>query len=262
MKPRPATERLVATAVEQLGDRPARVVDVGTGSGAVAVALATVLPRTEVFATDISTTSVLLARANVARLGLADRITVLHGNLLDPVPGPLDLIVANLPYLPLAEASSHPDLEGEPPDVVFARGDGLDAYRTLVAASWERLTANGALVFQLRRRVLVARRDELDALAAELAVSPTPSVNALPLAPYQVHPDVSGGTRRRSAEHSISVASRRARVSGRFALTTQNVARLRYEGDCASNHSHADAFARNVASCLALNAASWRRSYE
>jgi release factor glutamine methyltransferase len=114
---------------------------------------------------------VLLARANVARLRLADRVTVLHGNLLDPVPGALDLIVANLPYLPRAEASRHPELAGEPPEAVFAGGDALDAYRALVAASWERLTADGALVIQLRRRVLAARRDELDALAATLAPS-------------------------------------------------------------------------------------------
>src|ERR687892_1351355 len=72
----------------------------------------------------------------------------------------------------------------------------------------------------------------------------------------------SGGTRRPSDEHSINVASRRTRVSGRLALTTQNVARLRYEGDWAANHSHAAAFARNDASCSASNAASCLRSYE
>src|SRR5688572_8876983 len=71
-----------------------------------------------------------------------------------------------------------------------------------------------------------------------------------------------GGTRRLSDEHSINVASRRARVSGRLALTTQNVARLRYEGDWAANHAHAGAFARNAASCSASSAASCLRSYE
>jgi release factor glutamine methyltransferase len=169
MTPRPATERLVETAVNLLGGRPARVADVGTGSGAVAVALATALPRAEVFATDTSPTAVLLARANVARLGLADRVTVLHGHLLDPVPGPLDLIAANLPHLPLAEVDSHPDLDGEPLEAIFAPGDGLDAYRELVGEGWERLNADGALVIQLRRRALTARRDELYGLAALLA---------------------------------------------------------------------------------------------
>jgi release factor glutamine methyltransferase len=178
MTPRPATERLVNAAVAITGDRPVRVADVGTGSGAIAVALAAALPRAEVFATDTSADAVLLARANVARLRLAERVTVLHGNLLDPVPGALDLIVANLPYLPLAEDSRHPELAGEPPEAVFARGDGLDAYRALVAAGWERLTADGALVIQLRASVLAARRDQLDALAATLAPSVS-SANAL-----------------------------------------------------------------------------------
>jgi release factor glutamine methyltransferase len=178
MTPRPASERVVDAAVAITGDRPARVADVGTGSGAIAVALAAALPRAELFATDTSAAAVLLARMNVARLGLADRVTVLHGSLLEPVPGALDLIVANLPYLPLAEASRHPELAGEPPEALFAGGDGLDAYRALVAASRERLTGDGALVMQLRRRVFAARRDQLDALAATLAAQSASSPNA------------------------------------------------------------------------------------
>src|ERR687892_824497 len=72
----------------------------------------------------------------------------------------------------------------------------------------------------------------------------------------------SGGTRRPSNEHSINVASRRARVSGRLALSTQNVARLRYEGDWAANHSQAGPFVRNAAPCSTSNEASCLRSYE
>jgi release factor glutamine methyltransferase len=113
---------------------------------------------------------VQLARANVSRLGLADRVTVLHGNLLDPVPGRVDLVVANLPYLPAGDARLHPELVAEPKNAVFADGDGLGPYRELVAASRERLTQDGALAIQLPRRVVTARRDELDALAAMLAV--------------------------------------------------------------------------------------------
>ncbi|MGE5689676.1 MAG: methyltransferase, partial [Pseudomonadota bacterium] len=84
MTPRPTSEQVVDAAVDLAGARPARIADVGTGSGAIAVALASALPRAEVFATDTSRAAVLLARANVARLGLADRVTVLHGDLLDP----------------------------------------------------------------------------------------------------------------------------------------------------------------------------------
>jgi release factor glutamine methyltransferase len=170
MTPRPRTERLVDAAVALAADRRVRIADVGTGSGAVAAAVATALPRAKVVATDTCTAAVQLARANVSRLGLAGRVTVLHGNLLDPVPGPVDLVVANLPYLPAGDATLHPELVAEPKGAVFADGDGLGPYRELVAASRGRLTEDGALAIQLPRRIVTARRDELDALAAMLAV--------------------------------------------------------------------------------------------
>lgn len=169
MTPRAATEQLVAEALERIGTRPARVVDVGTGSGAVAIALASASPDAEVWAIDTSLCAVALAHANVTRHGLGDRVCVRHGNLLDPVPGAIDVVVANLPYLPEADTHRHPDLDGEPWDAVFAAGDGLGPYRRLVAASAERLRGDGALVIQLHRRVLAASRSELEALERELA---------------------------------------------------------------------------------------------
>jgi release factor glutamine methyltransferase len=168
MQPRPASERLVAAALARLGSDPARVVDVGTGSGAIAIALARAAPAAEVWATDTSHAAVALARANVRRHGLANRVTVRRGDLLEPVPMPIDLVVANLPYLPASAAACRPDLDGEPAEAVFAAGDGLDHYRRLLAASSERVTPNGAVVIQLHRRVLEAPRDELDALRAEV----------------------------------------------------------------------------------------------
>jgi release factor glutamine methyltransferase len=168
MTPRPASEQLVTAALERLDGRPARVADVGTGSGAVAVALAAGAPRAEVWATDNSRCAVVLARANVRLHGLQDRVFVRHGDLLSPVPGSVDLIVANLPYLPLAAAPDHRDLAEEPRDAVFARGDGLEPYRRLVEAGAERLTDEGTLVFQLHRRVVSAGRDELPRLRAAL----------------------------------------------------------------------------------------------
>jgi release factor glutamine methyltransferase len=170
MTPRPTSEGLVDAAVAFAGDRPMRIADVGTGSGAVATALAVALPNAKVVATDTCADAVLLARANVARLGVADRVDVVHSSLLESVAGPLDLVVANLPYLPEAEDGLHPDVADEPREAVFAVGDGLGPYRELVAASRERLAEDGALAIQLRRRIVTARRDELDALAAEFAV--------------------------------------------------------------------------------------------
>ena len=99
MSPRPATEKLVEAAAERVGNRPALVADVGTGSGAIAVALGLRAPRAEIWATDTSPAAVALARANVCRHGLGERISVRHADLLDGLPDGLDLVVANLPYL-------------------------------------------------------------------------------------------------------------------------------------------------------------------
>jgi Methyltransferase small domain len=97
MTPRRATEPLVRAALDRIGSDPARVVDVGTGVGAIAVAIADAAPNAHVFATDTSRCAIALARANVRRHGLCDRVTVRHGRLLEPVPGEIDLVVANLP---------------------------------------------------------------------------------------------------------------------------------------------------------------------
>ena len=161
MTPRAATEQLVGTALRRLGARRFRVVDVGTGSGAIAVAIAAAAPQAEVWATDTSHAAVALARLNVRRHGLEDRVRVRHGDLLEPVPGPIDMIVANLPYLPGASASEYPDLVAEPREAVFADGDGLEPYRRLLTASAEGLTDEGVLIFQLDRRVVVVGRSEL-----------------------------------------------------------------------------------------------------
>ena len=168
MTPRPATEQLVAAAVDFVGSRPARVVDVGTGTGAIAVAVAEATPNARVYATDTSPYAVELARANVRWYGLADRVTVYRGDLLDPVPGPIDLVVANLPYLSAADAGLYLDLAGEPVSAVFASGDGLDPYRRLLSACAARLDDDGAVIIQLHRRVLEATGAELPALRAQL----------------------------------------------------------------------------------------------
>jgi release factor glutamine methyltransferase len=161
MTPRPATEQLVAAAVDAIGSRPARVVDVGTGTGAIAVAIAEAAPNARVYATDTSPHAVELAHANVRRHGLDERVTVRNGDLLDPVPGPIDLVVANLPYLPAADAGLYPDLAGEPAAAVFAPGDGLGPYRRLLAACVERLDHGGRVIVQLHRQVLEATLAEL-----------------------------------------------------------------------------------------------------
>jgi HemK-like putative methylase len=169
MTPRPASEKLVSAAIALVGDQPARVVDVGTGSGAIAIAIAAALPQAEVFATDTSAAAVALARLNVCRAGLSSRVTVLRGNLLDPISGRVDLIVANLPYLPITEAGRRPELANEPPEAVFAPGDGLGPYRRLIAASRRRMSDDGTLIIQFHGDVLTATRETLDVLSSTLS---------------------------------------------------------------------------------------------
>ena len=165
--PRPATERLVQAALERIDGQPMRVADVGTGSGAVAIALAVNRPDIEVWATDTNEHAVELARANAERSGVADRVHVLRGNLLEPLSSPVDLVVANLPYLP--ESEHDPRYDDEPPDAVYAPGDGLDPYRGLLDACRDgKLETGGTVMLQFHREPLAADCWQLEDLRTEL----------------------------------------------------------------------------------------------
>lgn len=166
--PRPATEALVDAGLELIGDRPLRVADVGTGSGAVAVALALNAQRAEIWAVDDSAAAVRLARVNARLHRVADRVHVVQGDLLDPLEGPFDVIVANLPYLPERQQGDAA-YAAEPAGAVFAPGDGLDPYRRLLRAAEDgKLVAGGHVLVQLHRQVLRAGRLELDDLRTRL----------------------------------------------------------------------------------------------
>jgi release factor glutamine methyltransferase len=170
MTPRRATEHLVERALARLGSAPATVADIGSGSGAIAVAIALRAPSVQVWATDRSEAAVELTRANVARYGLGQRVRVVQGDLLESVPGMLDLVVANLPYLPerLRLESDYADLRSEPAAAVFAPGDGLGPYRRLLEASAHRLTDRGALLVQFRGRILDATCCDFSYLLTDL----------------------------------------------------------------------------------------------
>jgi release factor glutamine methyltransferase len=129
--PRPETELLVELALEA---QPRTVLDIGTGSGAIALAVADELPDCVVTATDTSTGALEVARANAERLGLAKRVQFSEGTL-PPEPAEFDLILANLPYVSEAEWSSlEPEVtEWEPREALLAGPDGLDAIRSLLA---------------------------------------------------------------------------------------------------------------------------------
>src|ERR671924_513607 len=153
--PRPATEALVDAALARIDDRPATVADVGTGTGAIAVTIAVAAPEVEVWATDTSAAAVELARANARRHGVDSRVHVLHGNLLEPVPDAVDVVVANLPYLP--ESERRPEYDAEPDEAIYAPGDGLGPLRTLVALCADgKLAMPGWVLVQYHRDVLEA----------------------------------------------------------------------------------------------------------
>jgi HemK-like putative methylase len=172
MTPVSTTEALVDWAVAWIGSRSGRMADVGTGSGAVAVAVALRAPAVRVWATDDSEAAVALAKDNVTRHGLQGRISVLLGDLIEPVPGKLDLVVANLPYH--AEARSRhqtePSCRNQPEHAIYAPGDGLGYYRDLLDACRDRLELGGALAIQLYGCVLAAGRDQLDQLGREMEI--------------------------------------------------------------------------------------------
>ena len=134
----------------------------------IAVALAVNRPQVEIWATDTSPEAVELARTNAELNGVADRVHVVEGDLLAPLGFPVDLVVANLPYLPERE---HDDqLDGEPPEAVYAPGDGLDPYRRLLNACREGklVSPGGTVLLQFRRQPYAADCWQLEDLRAEL----------------------------------------------------------------------------------------------
>jgi release factor glutamine methyltransferase len=156
--PRPETEHLVEQAIalaqklRHTGTVPeVRIVDVGTGSGAIAVALAAALPFAQITATDISKASLAVAEDNAARNGVADRIRFLEGDLLETAgQGPFDMVVSNPPYVPESDRETLDEevRNFEPAQALFAGDDGLDVFRRLIPAAFGALIAGGYLLFE------------------------------------------------------------------------------------------------------------------
>jgi release factor glutamine methyltransferase len=143
--------------------RSGRIVDVGTGSGCIALALAFALPEAQVTALDLSDDALALARENAARTGLAERVTIGKSDLLSEVPGPFDLLVANLPYIPSAEI---PTLQREvlrdPMAALDGGPDGLVLVRRLLEQAKTKLAPNARIALELAQ-------DQPSRLAAELS---------------------------------------------------------------------------------------------
>ena len=149
--PRPESETVVGVALDMMRDTPV-VVDLCTGSGAIALAIVDERPGTTVFATDLSADAVSLANGNAARLGL--EVTVLQGDLFAPLPerlrGAIDIVVANPPYLPIEDRAVLPaDVRADPPSALFG---GVELYERLFAEAADWLRAAGAIVVEIDAR--------------------------------------------------------------------------------------------------------------
>lgn len=151
--PRPETEHLVENVLELAAgfERP-RIVDVGTGSGAIGVALAHHLPAAQITATDLSAAALQVARGNAKRNGVAERIRFLEGDLLTPVAGEqFDFVVSNPPYVASADRESLAVevRKYEPEMALFAGASGLEIYARLAPPAFEVLAPDGFVLFEI-----------------------------------------------------------------------------------------------------------------
>lgn len=131
---------------------PLRILDIGTGSGAISVALAHHLRSANITATDISAAALAVASENAKRNSVADRIRFLHGDLFAPVAGEtFDIVVSNPPYVSATDRDtlSVEVRDHEPAAALFAGSDGLGIYRRLIPASFAALTTNGFLALEI-----------------------------------------------------------------------------------------------------------------
>ncbi|NUQ38718.1 MAG: peptide chain release factor N(5)-glutamine methyltransferase [Caldilineales bacterium] len=185
--PRPETELLVELALPWLaarGQTGASVVDVGVGSGAIIISLAAAaVGRFDFHACDLSPAALAVAQANAARHGVGDRIHFHQGDLLAPLPGPVDLILANLPYVGEDERESlMPEVrEHEPALALFSGPHGLHLIQRLLAQAPAYLRAGGCLLLEIGSGQAAA--------VAELAGA------AFPAAQITCHPDLAGHDR-------------------------------------------------------------------
>jgi release factor glutamine methyltransferase len=166
--PRPETEHLVEAVLANVDhSAPLTVVDIGTGSGAIAIALAKHLPIAHIIATDISPAALEVASENGARNRVADRIRFVESDLLDALApdAPFDAVVSNPPYIAFAEGKDlHPQVRDfEPATALFAPGNGLDIYRRLIPQAFAALKCNGLLALEIGQGQHIAVADLLSA---------------------------------------------------------------------------------------------------
>ena len=200
MIPRPETETLVEEALAWYERRRAQdgrtltIADVGTGSGCIAISLASKLPEANVIALDISRDALKVAAENAERHGVANRLRLLESDLLTAVSGTLDLVVANLPYIPDADVPSlQPEVSQYEPRIALGGGpDGLSLIRRLLAQAQPVLSPQGAIMLEIN--------------PPQSAALPREALDAFPAADVRVVQDLAG----RDRLVAIDLSGRRA----------------------------------------------------
>lgn len=148
--PRPESELLVEKALRLAQSRHiVTIADIGTGCGAIAISLARNLPQTKIYATDISDSALEVARVNCRQHGVLDRICLLQGDMLDPLLEPVDLIIANLPYVEELEVSRMGRADFEPKLALSGGADGLEKIRQLCRQVSMKLRPQGCLLLEI-----------------------------------------------------------------------------------------------------------------
>ena len=180
--PRPESELLVEKALKLAQSRTlSTIAEIGTGCGAIAISLALNLPQAKIYATDISVPALKVARVNCQKHGVINRICLLQGDMLDPLPEPVDLIVANLPYVKESELPLTP-ANFEPLPALNGGSDGLEKIRQLCRQLCrqlnDRLSPDGYLLLEIGQ-------GQRKAVTALLHTS-------FPRAKIEIAPDLSG----------------------------------------------------------------------
>ena len=188
--PRPETETMVEHALFMalmgMESRELVIADVGTGTGAIAVNLAIHLPAARIYASDAYDATLDVAAYNVRMHNVADRVTLLKGDLLEPLPEPVDVIVANLPYLPTDRIPTlQPEIQWEPVAALDGGTDGLDHIRRLLSQA---ATAHGGEGARLKPHGVILLEMDPEQFSEALSLASA----AFPDAEITVEPDLAG----------------------------------------------------------------------
>lgn len=176
MIPRSETELLVehVLAMAMMGDEEEDMViaEAGVGCGAISINLAVHLPLTRIYATDLYPGALDVARSNVTLHNVADRVTLLQGDLLEPVPEPVNVIIANLPYVKSDLISRlQPEIQWEPREALDGGPDGLEVIRRLLYQSKGKLKEGGLILLEIDPEHVELLMDEVERLFPNAAIS-------------------------------------------------------------------------------------------